>query len=112
MKLERFTDKENNIQTWINDIVKAIMANNWDDNRVFQAISYFFQDTIDSWYQSLAAKSQTFQEFRIAFLKYFSNNNSINCLANTFITIKQREIEAVTTYLGHFHRNLHQIQAI
>ncbi|KAG9304608.1 hypothetical protein G9A89_020172 [Geosiphon pyriformis] len=26
--------------------------------------------------------------------------------------MKQRETEAVTTYLRHFHRNLHQIQAI
>ncbi|KAG9295356.1 hypothetical protein G9A89_013385 [Geosiphon pyriformis] len=46
------------------------------------------------------------------FLQYFSNNNSINRLANTFTTIKQRENKAVTTYLRHFYRNLHQIQAI
>ncbi|KAG9303937.1 hypothetical protein G9A89_005847 [Geosiphon pyriformis] len=48
----------------------------------------------------------------LAFLQYFSNNNSINRLVNTFTTIKQGENEAVTTYLGHFHRNLCQIQAI
>ncbi|KAG9303404.1 hypothetical protein G9A89_013730 [Geosiphon pyriformis] len=46
------------------------------------------------------------------FLRYFSNNNSINRLANTFTTIKQEENETVTTYLGHFYRNLYQIQAI
>ncbi|KAG9301866.1 hypothetical protein G9A89_004545 [Geosiphon pyriformis] len=40
------------------------------------------------------------------------NNNSINQLANTFITIKQGENEAVTPYLERFHRNLHQIQTI
>ncbi|KAG9290175.1 hypothetical protein G9A89_022151 [Geosiphon pyriformis] len=56
--------------------------------------------------------AQTFQKFKVAFLGYFSNNNSINCLANTFTTIKQEETEAVTTYLEHFHRNLCQIQAI
>ncbi|KAG9299256.1 hypothetical protein G9A89_013904 [Geosiphon pyriformis] len=33
-------------------------------------------------------------------------------LVNTFTTIKQGENEAVTTYLGHFHRNLYQIQVI
>ncbi|KAG9304913.1 hypothetical protein G9A89_010775 [Geosiphon pyriformis] len=33
-------------------------------------------------------------------------------LVNIFITIKQGENEAVTTYLECFHRNLHQIQAI
>ncbi|KAG9290037.1 hypothetical protein G9A89_010343 [Geosiphon pyriformis] len=38
--------------------------------------------------------------------------SNINQLANTFTTIKQGKTEAVTTYLGHFHRNLHQIQAI
>ncbi|KAG9303524.1 hypothetical protein G9A89_018420 [Geosiphon pyriformis] len=46
------------------------------------------------------------------FVRYFSNNNSINKLANLFTTIKQGDTEAVTTYLGCFHRNLHQIQAI
>ncbi|KAG9286377.1 hypothetical protein G9A89_014543 [Geosiphon pyriformis] len=52
------------------------------------------------------------QEFKIAFLGYFSNNNSINCLANTFTTIKQGETETVITYLECFHKNLCQIQAI
>ncbi|KAG9303717.1 hypothetical protein G9A89_018614 [Geosiphon pyriformis] len=90
----------------------AIMANNWDNQRALQAISYFLQNTADSWYQSLAARPQNFQEFKLEFLRYFSNNNSINCLTNTFITIKQRETEAVVTYLRCFHRNLRQIQAI
>ncbi|KAG9287551.1 hypothetical protein G9A89_019612 [Geosiphon pyriformis] len=55
---------------------------------------------------------QDFNTFKIEFLRYFSNNNSINCLVNTFTTMKQEETEAVTTYLRHFYRNLHQIQAI
>ncbi|KAG9287814.1 hypothetical protein G9A89_017409 [Geosiphon pyriformis] len=71
-----------------------------------------FTDTTNSWYQSLVAKPQTFNEFKTEFLRYFSNNNSINYLINTFTTIKQEDTEAVTTYLGCFHRNLHQIQAI
>ncbi|KAG9289693.1 hypothetical protein G9A89_014428 [Geosiphon pyriformis] len=87
-----FTGKEDNIQIWLNNIKKAIMANGWND--------------------SLAQKPQTFDAFKIEFLRYFSNNNSINHLANIFTTIKQGENEAVTTYLGHFHRNLCQIQAI
>ncbi|KAG9300083.1 hypothetical protein G9A89_018360 [Geosiphon pyriformis] len=45
-------------------------------------------------------------------MRYFSNNNSINCLTNIFTIIRQRETETVTTYLECFHRNLHQIQAI
>ncbi|KAG9290315.1 hypothetical protein G9A89_007046 [Geosiphon pyriformis] len=63
-------------------------------------------------YQSLANKPQDFAVFKLAFLQYFSNNNSINQLANTFTTIKQEENKAVTTYLRCFHKNLHQIQAI
>ncbi|KAG9291369.1 hypothetical protein G9A89_003473 [Geosiphon pyriformis] len=93
-KLEKFTGKEDDAQVWLNDVEKAITANGWND------------------YQSLANKPQDFIAFKLAFLQYFSNNNSINRLANTFTTIKQGENEAVTTYLRCFHRNLHQIQAI
>ncbi|KAG9306104.1 hypothetical protein G9A89_016008 [Geosiphon pyriformis] len=70
------------------------------------------QDTANSWYQSLVNKPQDFNAFKVEFLRYFSNNNSINCLVNTFTTMKQGETEVVTTYLGRFHQNLCQIQAI
>ncbi|KAG9293197.1 hypothetical protein G9A89_010534 [Geosiphon pyriformis] len=99
-KLDNFTGEENDAQIWLNDIEKAITANGWND------------DTANSWYQSLVNKPQNFNAFKAEFLKYFSNNNSINYLVNTFTTMKQRKTEAVTTYLGHFHRNLRQIQAI
>ncbi|KAG9287689.1 hypothetical protein G9A89_004092 [Geosiphon pyriformis] len=111
-KLKNFTGEEDNAQAWINDIFKAIIANNWDDTKALQAIPYFLKETINFWYQSLAARPQTFQQFKTAFLRYFSNNNSINCLANTFTTIKQNNTKAVTIYLGCFHRVLCQIQAI
>ncbi|KAG9289380.1 hypothetical protein G9A89_007941 [Geosiphon pyriformis] len=92
-KLEKFTSEEDDAQTWINDIAKAITANNWDDTRTIQ-------------------KPQNFNAFKIEFLRYFSNNNSINHLTSTFTTLKQEDTETVTTYLRCFHRNLHQIQAI
>ncbi|KAG9301705.1 hypothetical protein G9A89_016776 [Geosiphon pyriformis] len=111
-KLDKFTGEEDDTQVWLNDVAKAITTNNWDNAKAMQAILYFLQDTTDTWYQSLAIKPQNFNEFKTKFLKYFSNNNSINKLANTFITIKQEETEAVTTYLEWFHRNLRQIQAI
>ncbi|KAG9290030.1 hypothetical protein G9A89_010336 [Geosiphon pyriformis] len=76
-KLEKFTSEENDAQIWLNNIEKAITANRWNDTRAFQVIFYFLQNTTNSWYQSLAAKPQTFQEFKVAFLGYFSNNNSI-----------------------------------
>ncbi|KAG9303510.1 hypothetical protein G9A89_018406 [Geosiphon pyriformis] len=88
-KLKKFTSEEDNAQVWLNNMKKAIVANRWNDTRTMQAIPYFLQDTANS-----------------------CNNNSINRLANTFTTIKQGENEAVTIYLGHFYKNLHQIQAI
>ncbi|KAG9306533.1 hypothetical protein G9A89_004730 [Geosiphon pyriformis] len=77
-----------------------------------QAIPYFLKDTANSWYQSLINKPQNFNAFKVKFLRYFSNNNSINHLVNIFTTMKQGETKAVTTYLRCFHRNLCQIQAI
>ncbi|KAG9299381.1 hypothetical protein G9A89_014030 [Geosiphon pyriformis] len=70
-KLNNFTGKEDNIQVWLND------------------------DTANSWYQSLVNKSQDFNVFKAEFLRYFSNNNSINHLVNTFTIIKQGEIEVI-----------------
>ncbi|KAG9291783.1 hypothetical protein G9A89_012068 [Geosiphon pyriformis] len=84
-KLDNFTGEKDDAQVWLNDVEKAIAANGWNDARAIQAISYFLKDTTDSY---------------------------INCLVNTFTTMKQGETKVVTTYLGHFHRNLHQIQAI
>ncbi|KAG9302761.1 hypothetical protein G9A89_009538 [Geosiphon pyriformis] len=88
-KLDNFTGEENDAQVWLNNVEKAITVNEWNDTRAIQAIPYFLKNTANS-----------------------CNNNSINCLVNAFTTIKQRKTEAVTTYLGRFHRNLRQIQAI
>ncbi|KAG9287540.1 hypothetical protein G9A89_019601 [Geosiphon pyriformis] len=77
-----------------------------------QTIFYFLKNTANLWYQSLINKPQDFNAFKVEFLRYFSNNNSINCLVNIFTTMKQRETEAVTTYLECFYQNLCQIQAI
>ncbi|KAG9286087.1 hypothetical protein G9A89_022764 [Geosiphon pyriformis] len=100
-KLEKFTGKENDIQIWLNDIEKAIAANIWNDAKVMQAILYFLQDTANSWYQSLINKLQDFNAFKIEFLGYFSNNNSINRLVNTFTIIKQRENKAILNQFIH-----------
>ncbi|KAG9301423.1 hypothetical protein G9A89_018095 [Geosiphon pyriformis] len=112
VKLDKFTSKEDNAQVWLNDVEKAITANRWNDTRAMQAIPYFLKDTADLLYQSLVNKSQDFNAFKLEFLRYFSNNNSINRLVNTFTTIKQGETETVTTYLRHFHRNLSILQHI
>ncbi|KAG9300999.1 hypothetical protein G9A89_018951 [Geosiphon pyriformis] len=104
-KLNNFTGEEDDAQIWLNNIKK-------NDAQAMQTIPYFLKNTANSWYQSLINKPQDFNAFKVEFLRYFSNNNSINHLVNAFTTIKQGETEAVTTYLGCFHRNLHQIQAI
>ncbi|KAG9286382.1 hypothetical protein G9A89_014548 [Geosiphon pyriformis] len=86
-KLDNFTGKENDTQT--------ITVNGWNDAQAMQAIPYFLKDTADSWYQSLVNKPQDFNIFKVEFLRYFSNNNSINRLVNTFTTMKQEETEAI-----------------
>ncbi|KAG9286354.1 hypothetical protein G9A89_014520 [Geosiphon pyriformis] len=68
-KLKKFTDKKNNIQVWLNNIEKAITANGWNDTRAIQAIPYFFQDTVNLWYQSLVNKPQDFNAFKINILQ-------------------------------------------
>ncbi|KAG9294177.1 hypothetical protein G9A89_021536 [Geosiphon pyriformis] len=111
-KLEKFTSKENNTQVWLNDMEKAIAANSWNNARAMQVIFYFLQNTANLWYQSLANKLQDFAAFKLAFLQYFSNNNSINRLANTFTTIKQGKNKAADYFtapqiLNQFIRGLH-----
>ncbi|KAG9291615.1 hypothetical protein G9A89_022034 [Geosiphon pyriformis] len=69
-KLDNFTGKEDDAQEWLNDVEKAITANGWNDAQAMQAISYFLKDTANS-----------------------CNNNSINCLVNTFTTMKQEKTE-------------------
>ncbi|KAG9298087.1 hypothetical protein G9A89_004951 [Geosiphon pyriformis] len=85
-KLDNFTGEEDNAQ---------------NDTQTIQAISYFFKDTANSWYQSLNNKPQDFNAFKMEFLSYFSNNNSINYLVNVFTTMKQEETETIFNQLIH-----------
>ncbi|KAG9305755.1 hypothetical protein G9A89_005153 [Geosiphon pyriformis] len=100
-KLDNFTGKEDDTQIWLNNVEKAITANRWNDARAMQAIPYFLKDTANSWYQSLVNKPQDFNAFKTEFLRYFSNNNSINCLVNAFTTMKQGETEAILNQFIH-----------
>ncbi|KAG9295306.1 hypothetical protein G9A89_021237 [Geosiphon pyriformis] len=72
-----------------------------DNFMAIQAIPYFLKDTADSWYQSLINKPQDFNAFKVEFLRYFSNNNSINPLVNAFTTMKQGETEAILNQFIH-----------
>ncbi|KAG9298553.1 hypothetical protein G9A89_018912 [Geosiphon pyriformis] len=61
----------------------AITANGWNDNHT-----------------SLTEKPTSFTEFKLAFLQYFCDPNMLIRLQNQFSIIKQKDHEAVTTYLG------------
>ncbi|KAG9285019.1 hypothetical protein G9A89_009829 [Geosiphon pyriformis] len=47
-KLEKFIGEEDDTQAWINNVTKAITANNWDNTRTIQVIPYFLKDTANS----------------------------------------------------------------
>ncbi|KAG9284364.1 hypothetical protein G9A89_023621 [Geosiphon pyriformis] len=111
-KLEKFFGEEDNTYSWIIDAKKAITTNGWNDDRTVQALPFFLTGTADSWYQSLAEKPTSFTEFKLAFLQYFCDPNTLIRLQNQFSIIKQKDHEAITTYLRQFNQILHQILAI
>ncbi|KAG9297653.1 hypothetical protein G9A89_011168 [Geosiphon pyriformis] len=111
-KLEKFSGKEDNAYSWIADTEKAITANGWNDNYTVQALLFFLTGTANSWYQSLAEKPTSFTEFKLTFLQYFCDPNTLIRLQNQFSIIKQKDYKAVTTYLGQFNQILCQILAI
>ncbi|KAG9302377.1 hypothetical protein G9A89_011427 [Geosiphon pyriformis] len=89
-KLDNFTGEEDDAQIWLNDVEKAIAANGWNDARTMQAIPYFLKDIANS-----------------------CNNNSINCLVNTFTTMKQGETEAqLTMTISQHHRYLTSLSVV
>ncbi|KAG9307409.1 hypothetical protein G9A89_017238 [Geosiphon pyriformis] len=52
------------------------------------------EDNAQTWINDITKKPQNFNAFKIEFLRYFNDNNSINRLASTFTTLKQRDTEA------------------
>ncbi|KAG9285150.1 hypothetical protein G9A89_004365 [Geosiphon pyriformis] len=111
-KLEKFSGEEDNTYSWIADAEKAITANGWNNDHTVQALLFFLTGTANSWYQSLAEKPTSFTEFKLAFLQYFCDPNTLIRLQNQFSIIKQKDHEAITTYLGQFNQILCQILAI
>ncbi|KAG9300346.1 hypothetical protein G9A89_009970 [Geosiphon pyriformis] len=47
VKLDKFNSKKDDTQVWLNNVVKAITANNWDNAKAIQAIFYFLQNTAE-----------------------------------------------------------------
>ncbi|KAG9300331.1 hypothetical protein G9A89_011404 [Geosiphon pyriformis] len=92
--ITRLTDfseekKEMDMHMWLREAQKAIQANNWNDQRAIQMLSFFLKGTADLWYQSLETKLMSFAKFKDAFLEYFSDSNVMIQLQNKFNTIKQ-----------------------
>ncbi|KAG9292195.1 hypothetical protein G9A89_023915 [Geosiphon pyriformis] len=105
-------EEETDVHTWLREAQKAIQANNWNDQRAIQTLSFFLKGTADSWYQSLETKPTSFAEFKNALLEYFSDPNAVIQLQNKFNTIKQNTGKTVTQYLARFNRIRHQIEVI
>ncbi|KAG9304201.1 hypothetical protein G9A89_019763 [Geosiphon pyriformis] len=61
---------------------------------------------------TLAEKPTDFPTFKLAFLQYFCDPNTLIRLQNQFSIIKQKDYETVTTYLRQFNQILYQIQTI
>ncbi|KAG9300769.1 hypothetical protein G9A89_023567 [Geosiphon pyriformis] len=59
------------------DAKKAITTNSWNNNRTVQALLFFLTGTTNSWYQSLVEKPTSFTEFKLAFLQYFCDPNTL-----------------------------------
>ncbi|KAG9307079.1 hypothetical protein G9A89_016907 [Geosiphon pyriformis] len=76
-KLEKFSGEEDNAYSWIADAKKTITANGWNDNRTIQALPFFLTRTANSWYQSLAEKPTSFTKFKLTFLQYFCDPNTL-----------------------------------
>ncbi|KAG9305668.1 hypothetical protein G9A89_022590 [Geosiphon pyriformis] len=99
-KLEKFSNEEDDAYIWIVKAEKAITANNWDNNRTIQPLPFFLIGTADSWYQSFAEKPIDFTAFKLVFLQYFCDPNTLIRLQNQFSIIKQKDHKVVTTYFG------------
>ncbi|KAG9306530.1 hypothetical protein G9A89_004727 [Geosiphon pyriformis] len=82
-------EEEMDVYTWLKEAQKAIQANNWNDQRAIQTLSFFLKGTADLWYQSLETKPMSFAEFKNALLD-----------------------ETVTQYLARFNQIRHQIEVI
>ncbi|KAG9285602.1 hypothetical protein G9A89_009242 [Geosiphon pyriformis] len=93
-KLEKFSGEENNAYLWIAEAKKTITTNNWDNDRAIQALLFFLTGTADSWYQSLAEKPTNFATFKLIFLQYFCDLNTLIRLQNQFSIIKQKDYKA------------------
>ncbi|KAG9291717.1 hypothetical protein G9A89_012002 [Geosiphon pyriformis] len=111
-KLEKFSGEEDNTYSWIMNAKKAITTNSWNNDHTIQVLPFFLTRTANSWYQSLAEKPISFTKFKLAFLQYFCDPNTLIRLQNQFSIIKQKDHKAVTTYLRQFNQILRQILAI
>ncbi|KAG9302763.1 hypothetical protein G9A89_009540 [Geosiphon pyriformis] len=98
---------------------KGIQLPNWKKHRIElpTAPSYYYtpESSINISSADASTLNTTLTFRRLQFQSKQRKEDLLEpygALTNTFTTIKQGETEAVITYLGHFHRNLQQIQAI
>ncbi|KAG9291300.1 hypothetical protein G9A89_021802 [Geosiphon pyriformis] len=89
VKIEKFTSEKDDAQMWLNNIKKAIAANEWNDARAMQAISYFFQDTISIQLRTILTKlltSNTATNLLTTHLSDFSTSYLLTTAASNIST--------------------------
>ncbi|KAG9285021.1 hypothetical protein G9A89_009831 [Geosiphon pyriformis] len=93
---------------------KQIQLPTWKKQRFDLSVNLSYHHTPGSTINIIntAKISVTMPLNQIPFQSKQKKEELLGTYTNTFTTIKQGETEAVTIYLGHFHRNLPQIQAI
>ncbi|KAG9291989.1 hypothetical protein G9A89_017888 [Geosiphon pyriformis] len=91
-KIPEFTreDSKTSSQEWLDKVLKAEDANDWNTARMLKAIPYFLQRTAEQ----------------------FTDNNTSITLRNQFRNIKQEPSKSVMTYLGKFNKLLRRIRQL
>ncbi|KAG9299336.1 hypothetical protein G9A89_013984 [Geosiphon pyriformis] len=102
-------DIETSPQEWLNQVIKAGDANEWNAARMLRTIPYFFKETAGEWFENLATPFNDWNAFKAAFLEQFTDNNTSITLRNHFRNIKQEPFESIMTYIGKFNKLLRQI---
>ncbi|KAG9294430.1 hypothetical protein G9A89_001935 [Geosiphon pyriformis] len=114
-KIPKFNreDIETSPQEWLNQVTKAGDANRWNAARMLKTIPYFLKGTADEWFKNLTTSFNDWTAFKTAFLKQFTDNNTLITLQNHFHNIKQEPSESVMTYIEKFNkllRRIHQLE--
>ncbi|KAG9306359.1 hypothetical protein G9A89_018242 [Geosiphon pyriformis] len=95
-KLDNFISKENDTQIWLNNIEKAIVANEWNDDKALQVIPYFLKDTANL-YPAIGNNMATQKD------KASETTNHVSLAANNYSTKECETTFLVKKEYGYLH---------